>query len=330
MQTTYYTVTVDTEEEWDWSGGWPVQNLSLTNIQSLPRFQKLCATHGAKPTYFVDQAVLDDAVARQILLETKGMSACEIGMHIHPWNTPPVTAGTKPTARTTFLRNLPDQEIRAKLQSVYDALERCGLRPTSFRGGRYSSGGVVHEFLQERGFVAECSVVPFTTWPDDGAPDYRHRDLSPVRIPPKQDGGAAMWELPLTLGFSRGSFRFWQRAFETIERTPLRLLRLIGLAEKLGVVRKVWLNFEIGDPHDWTPFLKLLQRKGLPCICFTVHSSSLAAGPGPYTRSAADEDRIFGQIDSMLAALRRLPGFVPATASEVASHLERQYASGRN
>jgi len=327
---TYYTVTIDTEEEWDWNGGWPVERLQVTNTRVLPKFQALCARFGVRPTYFTNLAILQYEESRGTLLDIARDDGVEIGMHIHPWNTPPVAADTTVTPRSTFLRNLSPDNVRAKLTSVYSEFERHGMRPTSFRGGRYSSGGVVHEFLQERGFVAECSVVPFTTWPDDGAPDYRHRDLTPARIAPAAAGQSALWELPLTLGYSRRPFRFWQRTLETIESTALRKLRLIGIAERLGIVRRVWLNFEIGDRYDWTGFLKLLRRTGVRHVCFTVHSSSLAAGPGPYTRSAADEQRIFQQIERVFATLSRWPEFVPATASEVARKLEQQYACTRN
>jgi hypothetical protein len=141
-----------------------------------------------------------------------------------------------------------------------------------------------------------------------------------------RDGQTALWELPLTLAYSRRPFRFWQRCFETVETTLLSKLRLIGLAERLGLVRRVWLNFEIADPYDWTAFLRLLRHVRVPCICFTVHSSSLAAGPGPYTRTKADEERIFGQIEQVFTTLSRWPEFAPATASELAKNLEQRYA----
>jgi hypothetical protein len=327
---TYYTVTIDTEEEWDWNGGWPVRDLAVSNARVLPKFQQLCQRFGVRPTYFTNLAILQNAESRGTLLEIARERGVEIGMHIHPWNTPPIATDTTITPRSTFLRNLPAEVVRAKLGSVYSEFQRLGMRPTSFRGGRYSSGGAIHEFLQEHGFVAECSVVPYTTWPDDGAPDYRHRDLTPARIAPTGEGQSALWELPLSLGYSRRPFRFWQRTLETIEKTALRKLRLIGLAERLGIVRRVWLNFEIADPYDWSSFLKLLRRLGVSCICFTMHSSSLAAGPGPYTRTDDDERRIFGQIERTFATLSRWPEFVPATASEVARHLEQQYACTGN
>jgi hypothetical protein len=107
-------------------------------------------------------------------------------------------------------------------------------------------------------------------------------------------------------------------------------LRLIGLAERLGLVRKVWLNFEIGEPRGWPAFWSLLRSLGVPYICFTVHSSSLAAGPGPYTRSKQDEERIYQQIEGVFAALSRQPEFSPMTASELARQLEQQHARTGN
>jgi hypothetical protein len=329
--TTLYSITIDTEEEWDWGRGWPVADLSVTNVLRLPRFQDLCARYGAATTYFTNLAVLEDDPAREVLLDLAGRERVEIGLHIHPWNTPPLDPAEPVTARQTFLHNLAPDVIAAKLGSVYTAFAKHGLRPTSFRGGRYSSGGAVHEFLRARGFLADASVVPYTTWDDDGAPDYRDRDLSPRRLPSRSPGEAPLWEVPLTLAFSRRPYALWHRCYELVQRTWLRRLRLIGLAERLGVVRQVWLNFEDSLGGNVLAFLEKLRRRALPCICFTVHSSSLVAGPGPYTRTEADEGRMLSRVEEVLKTLSAWPEFRPATVTEVARQLEDDYhARSRN
>jgi hypothetical protein len=246
-------------------------------------------------------------------------------MHIHPWNTPPLEPSGPVKPRATFLHNLPKGLIRAKLESVYGRFRQAGLRPTSFRGGRYSSGGTISCFLRDQGFLADASVVPYVTWQDDGAPDYRRRDLHPVRLPPRHPGDPPFWDIPLTLGFSRWPFAFWRSCYEFVGRTWLRRLRLIGMAERVGLVRKVWLNFEEPSGRHMLPFLRRLRRWGLPCICFTVHRSSLSAGPNPYTRTQADEDRLFAQMEEVFAALADWAEFRPATVTEVAHHLEEQH-----
>jgi hypothetical protein len=323
---TLYTVTVDTEEEWDWASGFPIDEFSVANIRRcLPRFQALCESSGAKVTYFTNHAVFQNDDARTQLLDLAAREGVEIGFHIHPWNTPPIQKNGAVKTRESFLHNLPEPLIFEKLQSVYDRFTENGLKPTSYRGGRYSSGPVIHRFLRKNGFVADASVVPFTTWPDAGAPDYRTRNLLPKRLPPPQDGEVALWEIPLTLAFTRKPFAFWRGAFEKVERSPLRHLRLIGLAERVGLVRRFWLNFEDPLGENMLSLLDWLRRLELPCICFTLHSSSLMAGGNGYTPDAAAEQRIFRLVESVLQALAGDDAFQPATVSEVAAHLEEEY-----
>jgi hypothetical protein len=322
---TLFTMTVDTEEEWEWGSGWPTTDLSVTNIGQLPRFQGVCSRYGVATTYFTDQAVLDNPEARQIVLELSKRERVEIGMHIHPWNTPPLDESGPVTPRKTFLHNLPEKLILAKLNSVHGRFVQNGLEPTSFRGGRYSSYGKIHDFLRDKRFLADASVVPYTTWSDDGAPDYREWDLQPVRVPPRHLSEQPLWVIPLTLGFTRRPFHFWRKCYALIEKSWLGRLRLIGMAERLGVVRKSWLNFEDPLGEGMLTFLKLLRRLKLPCICLTVHSSSLVAGKGPYTRTQADENRLFAQLEEVFGTLAKWPEFQPATVSEVAVQLEQEH-----
>lgn len=322
---TLYTMTIDTEEEWRWGEEWPTTNLSLANIQNLPRLQRLCHRHGVSPTYFVDRAVLDDDKARSTVLGLSQDGKLEIGMHIHPWNSPPLKNGSKVAVRETFIHNLDRQLILDKLDGVYSCFKKCGLQPTSFRGGRYSVGETAREFLQSHGFRADSSVVPFTTWADDGAPDYRNRDLYPVRIPPRASNGQPMWEIPLTFGFSRQPFQFWAKIHRCSERPVLRHFRLFGIASRLGLVRQAWLNFETEPVDSLLAFLHAIRGLKLPCICLTVHSSSLMAGKGVYTKTKADEEQIFSSIDRVFATLAQWPEFRSATMTECADHLEEMH-----
>jgi hypothetical protein len=320
-------MTVDTEEEWDWAAGWPVRGYSLENIRNLPRFQQLCSRHGIAPTYFVNRAVLDDDDARRTLFSLGDGGRHEIGMHIHPWNTPPVVNEGPVGARETFLHNLDEQLILAKLAAVYDRFRDFGLKPTSFRGGRYSSGGTIHRFLQDNGFLADSSVVPFVTWDDPGAPDYRHRDLAPVRLPPIHTNSSPLWEIPLTLGFTRRPYHMWAAWYELSARSWLRKLRLVGIGDRLGIVRKVWLNFEDTPAPKLLSFLTILRKMQLPCICLTVHSSSLMAGKSGYTPTTDDERRLFDSFELVFSTLKSWSDFQPATMSNVAIQLEHDYSA---
>jgi hypothetical protein len=325
LMATLFTMTIDTEEEWNWDTGWPTRALSLENIRHLPKLQELCSRHKVATTYYANQAVFDDPEARRILLDVAQQKHVEIGMHIHPWNTPPFDADQPVNARDTFIHNLPAEVVIPKLESVYNCFVASGLRPTSFRGGRYSCGAAVREHLRDKGFLADASVVPYTTWKDGGAPDHRHRDNYPVRFPPRHEGDRSFWEIPLTLGFTRRPFGFWQCSFDLVENTWLSKLRLIGIAERVGLVRRVWLNFEQPIGRNMLPFLRKLRGMGLPCISLTVHSSSLMAGKNGFTLTPNDEDRLFGYMDEIFGTLAQWPEFQPSTVTEVALRLEEMH-----
>jgi hypothetical protein len=174
-------------------------------------------------------------------------------------------------------------------------------------------------------------VCPYTTWSDDGAPDYRDRGLEPVRLPPRRAGQSALWEIPLTLAFTRRPFQFWRRWYDLIERSWLSKLRLIGIGERLGIVRKVWLNFESPLGSGMETLLDSVQTIGVPSICFTVHSSSLMAGGNSFTRTESDAARLFAQLERVFGFLRSNAAFQPATMSQVAQRLEdRFHANLRN
>src|SRR5262245_36363556 len=103
MTPTRFTLTVDTEEEWDWNAGYPTGPGRVANIARLPKFQAACERLGAAVTYFVNHAVLADVEARSVILELSRRPRVEIGLHIHPWNTPPLQAVERVPPRESFL-----------------------------------------------------------------------------------------------------------------------------------------------------------------------------------------------------------------------------------
>lgn len=322
---TLVTITVDTEEEWDWCQGYPTRGpLSLSNIQELPRFQEICDRYGASVTYFVNWAVLADSSARGIITDLSRRPNVEIGLHIHPWNTPPLQSEERVSPRESFLHNLPWPVASAKLETVWNAFGEAGLKPSSYRGGRYSTSSEIQSWLRDRGFCADCSIVPFTTWADDGAPDYRHRDLMPRRLPPRFDGDASFWELPLSLGVNRKSMARWVRWLSAAERPPWKFCRLVGLLDRIGVARKCWLNLEHPLGDRVLGFLEILRHIGVPAIGWTMHSSSLRIGGNPYVPTSAHVQRVWDRLEKTLIHVARRPdAFVWATSSRVAESLEK-------
>lgn len=319
----YYTVTIDSEEEWDWDGPFPVENLETANIRQLDVFHSICLANGARPTYFVNHAVMSDNCSRDVILSIGEQESVELGMHIHPWNTPPILPGPV-KARDSFIHNLPRELALEKLETTYDTFVENGVTPTSFRGGRYSCGPVVQEFLFDRGFRVDASICPFSKWADEGAPDYSERDLRPVVVGANA-AGESLWEVPLSRAYSRRPFHFWRKLLRFIEDSPLANLRLVGLAGRLNLLRQLWLNFESESIAQMRQFIRLATNWKIPHLCFTVHSSSLAVGPGPYCRTENDRRRILTAVDEILRQLSLDPRFVAVTISELADRLDEEF-----
>ncbi len=317
-----YCVTVDTEEEWDWSSGYPTGPTRTANIALLPAFQERMAAAGASVVYFTNHAVLADPAGRAVMQELAAKPNVEIGLHIHPWNTPPLAPTDKVPVRDSFLHNLPWDEAKAKLDVTLAAFREAGLKPTSFRGGRYSTSPQIQNHLRDAGIWVDCSVLPFNTWADDGAPDYRNRGLEPVRQPPRFDCDQPLWELPLTFGYTRKAQRFWDRALKSADSKLGRALRLTGILDRTGVASKAWLNFENPLGERMLQFLAVLRRLRPPFVGFTLHSSSLLPGGSPYNRTATDVAKMLDRAETVLKLLRDWPEFQPATMTEIATHLE--------
>jgi hypothetical protein len=321
---TRFCITVDTEEEWDWASGYPTPNPRVTNIAHLPAFQTVCERHAAAVTYFVNHAVLSDPPATAVIQRLATRPNVEIGLHLHPWNTPPLATTPSVPTRDSFLHNLPWEVAKAKLDAALAAFAAAGLEPTSFRGGRYSTSPQIQDHLRNRGVLADASVLPFTTWADDGAPDYRDRHPTPVRRPPRHDGDAALWELPLTFGYTRRPFAKWHGVMTAAVKGVWKPLRAVGLMDRLGIVRKAWLNLENPAYPDPAAFVPVVAAERLPFACFTLHSSSLLPGGNPYCRTPADVDRLLERTEQCLAAAAKAV-WRAATVTQTAKEMEQEF-----
>jgi hypothetical protein len=246
-------------------------------------------------------------------------------MHIHPWNTPPIADSRTILTSDTYLHNAADELIQTKLRTVLDAHLAAGVKPISFRGGRYSSSNAIQDFLMRNEFKADCSVVPYSRWNETGSPDYRNRGVFPRRIDSQGIGCGGLWEIPLTLGFTRRPFGLWAKFYNLVESSLLGKLRTIGIVERVGIVSRVWLNFETDGERNWERFLKLLVEIQVPTITITVHSTALFSGLTPYTRDIVDERRIFERIEKAFRLISVMSELEPATVSEAAERLESNH-----
>ena len=88
MKKKYFIITVDTEGDncWGWKDGDPI---TTENVLQLPRFQNLVEKFYFKPVYLTNYEVAKDERFLKVFKQKQNEGLCEIGLHIHAWNTPP-------------------------------------------------------------------------------------------------------------------------------------------------------------------------------------------------------------------------------------------------
>lgn len=294
-------VSIDTEED-NWYRS--RQGVTCKNIDELRRQAMFFDRLGLRPTYFTSYQVARNARAADVVREVG--AGGEIAAHLHPWNTPPLTEAFVP--RNSMLKNLPAELQLAKLETLTATLEAVfGARPEAFRAGRYGLGPDTVSALARCGYVVDSSVTPFISWKEfDEGPAFFGAPLDVHRIGP---GGVI--EVPLSCGFLRRPFALWDRLH--------RALDVPGLRRARALCKPIVLSPETATAEDMLTLSRRLLERGVRHLQVTWHSPSLQPGLGPFTRTSADVDRLYGTVETYLDRLQGIATLNPVTVSEAAA-----------
>jgi hypothetical protein len=318
--------TIDVEEDMP---SWKITNpIATTNARALPDLQRLCEEYGLRPTYLCDYPMVSQPESAQIIRQLARSSPCEIGTHLHPWNTPPYNGipGRNVDERTIpyYLRDLGPDLFRQKLQTLTDAIGNLtGNRPLSFRAGRFGIDAATLAVLPECGYLYDSSVTPLAEHGADGGPDFRRAPVLPY-YPHRRDicrrGDLPILEIPVSVALTR-------KLPEPIQNLYIRIpkaARLRGLLSKdyLNFVDYAWLYPVRFDTPEMIRAASTLRALGSPVLNLFLHSSEIVPGmSGAVKDQAAVEQcmaRLRGIIEFCLKELRA----APATLSEAGAEVE--------
>jgi len=285
-------VTVDTEEEGLWNGAFRSHGNTVRNVAGVSRFQRICDRFDIRPTYLVDTPVVEDNASVELLRRYLDADECEIGTHLHPWCAEPIREPV--SEHNSFLCNLPVELQREKLVRLTGQIERrFGRRPTSFRAGRYGLDIAGARLLMDLGYAVDSSVIPFSDFTGEGGPDFRTAPFQPyfvdgqdLRIPSSR---GTLLEVPVSVGFSHADFARTDRIRRFALRPCFRPLRLVGVLDRLNVVRRVKFSPEQADARNMMQLVDAYMANQAPCMVMMLHSSSLVPGYSPYV---PDESRL--------------------------------------
>ena len=294
------TVAIDTEED-NW-GSFVESGATCQNIEHLSELHPLMARWGARPTYLVNRPPLMSAATVEVLGALASLPGVEIGGHCHPWNTPPSTGRG---VDRSMMCALPLEANRGMVAEITKRIEaELGVRPRSFRAGRWAFGPTVSHALADEEYLVDASVCPFINWSADGGPDYTMAPSRPYRFDPARPfephPQGAMVEIPTTIGFLRGDHRRRAAIREALVRSPLRHLKVVGALDRLGVLARRWLSPETSTADSMVRLAERCLLSGEPVLGVTFHSCTLLPGATPFVRDAHDRKRFLDAISTVL------------------------------
>lgn len=302
-----FLLTVDTEEEFDWSQPLKRSGHSLETIPRLRKFQQFCERQGVVPVYLIDYPIATSALAADILREPIAQGKAEVGVQLHPWVSPP--HDEEVTQYNSFAGNLPPALELAKLKNLRSTIEQnFGAQPLIYRAGRYGVGPNTARFLSEVGIAIDTSVRSRFDYSAGGGPNFGDLPLQPWWI--GEPGG--LMELPLTTVF-QGALRQWGNAiYPRLWRIP----RMRGVLARLGLLDRIPLTPEGVGIAEALRGIDIAAAEDVPILVFSFHSPSLSPGFTPYVREADDLDHFYDWWRQAFARLAE-HGVKPTTVKEI-------------
>jgi hypothetical protein len=294
-------ITIDTEED-QW-GEYVTKGSSVDNVAMIPKLQQVFDHFGAIPTYLINYPVVMNDKARQIIKQIYDDGRCGIGMHCHPWNTPPFKEEL--SNHNSMLCNLPYDLVYEKLQTLHHAINLYWeVAPICFRAGRWGFGESVARCIDELGYKVDTSVSPFINWSEYGGPDYSNAPTDQYIFHTDNILSAnihgTLLEVPPTIGFFQDNFQrcAWLRKWALSSK--ISKYYLIGILDKLRVLNFRWLTPELCDGKDMIRLSRTFIQKGNRYLNMSFHSTSLVPGLGTFVRTETDLNNFMKHIESFL------------------------------
>ncbi|GMM62413.1 polysaccharide deacetylase family protein [Novosphingobium pituita] len=303
-----FVVTVDTEEEFDWSKPFERTGHGLSHVPRLAKFQQFCEGFGVTPVYLIDYPIASDPGISAALGQAVADGRAEIGVQLHPWVNPPHAEDL--TVSNSFAGNLEPALEEAKLVKLRDTISRAfnGTAPLIYRAGRYGVGPHTAAILGQASIAIDTSVRAHFDYSSQGGPDFTGLPAHPWWV----DRRGGLMELPLTTVFSGLLRRAGPWLFPRLWRVP----RLRGVLARLGLMNRVPLTPEGVSAAEAIAGIDLALGDGLPVLVFSFHSPSLRPGNTPYVRDDDQLDQLYGWWRTVFAHLARR-GVRPAGVAQI-------------
>ena len=292
----FFIITVDTEGDNLWHRAttpYGLREITTLNANYITRFQKICQKYNFTPTYLVDYEMACSETFVELSREWLLDNVCEIGMHMHSWNTPPIVSlpfsykGHNPYAGE-YSHKYMYEKINYLTEFIYNTF---GVVPKSHRGGRWYIDSWYIKQLIKLGYVIDCSITPGINWGScignsEGGPDYSKYPMKSFYMDKEKN----FLQVPPTI--IKDSLK--KRCNELIKR-PYDFRKIIN--------KRLWLRPNGKNVDDMLNIIKAIKKKPIDYLEFMIHSSELMPGGSPTFIDDKDIEKLYIDLETIFSVI---------------------------
>lgn len=319
-------ITIDTEGDNLWA---LPKTITTENAAFINRFQELCERYRLRPTWLTNWEMARAPRFREFGCDVLRRQAGEVGMHLHAWNNPPLTAqDTDTPQQQSCLIEYPIQVMKDKIDRLTDLLEDVfEVKMISHRAGRWAFNSAYARALAERGYLVDCSVTPHLSW-QYGSAGQSHRSGCDYRGFPERaywldldqiskQGTSQLLEVPMTIMPGR---RNWLS--RSLHRLAAATRTTQRVADRL-LPRHYWFRPFRGNVATLPRMLDWAEQRSFDYVEFMLHSSEFMPGGSPSFPTESAIERLYERLEALFERAR--DRFVGRTLAEYRSHFVRNH-----
>lgn len=291
----YFIITIDTEGDNIWNGMLGrngIKNVKTENAKYIGRFQNLCNKYGFIPTYLVNHEMANSDIFTKQAKEWRKDRLCEIGMHMHSWNTPPIyDLPYRKESHNPYAGDYPHKVMWRKLKYMTQEIEAVfGEKPTSHRGGRWYLDPWYVQALIKLGYIVDCSVTPGVSWKghigyEIYGCDYRKYPSTPYymngrKLAERNQGG--LLEIQPTIRRTK-----LKDTIRSVVSDPVNMFEILN--------KRMWLR-PIGENLNE---MLMLADTNEDYIELMLHSSELMPGGSPNFQTAGSIEKLYKDMECL-------------------------------
>lgn len=294
----YFIITVDTEGDnlWNYKQG---DEISTNNTLYIERFQILCEKFGFKPVYLTNYEMAMDDKFADLAKKWQSHGNCEIGVHLHAWNNPPLTELKGPFNGNPYLIEYDFDVMEKKFSTIFNLLKvKFGIHPISHRAGRWATDERYFEILKRFGIKVDCSYTPGINWSlnkgiTQGGSNYSSCTGKSFLI-------KDILEVPVTIkkmhALQWGSF--------------------LHMAKSIIEGDNIWMRPATSSSRLMKKLIDIVYKdKNIDYVEFMIHSSELMPGGSPYFQDEDSIEEEYKNIENVFEYAKQ-QGFIGVTLEE--------------